>query len=507
MDTYAQAREKDRSNAEIMGKKRQEKALREFKQVLEDLIFLLRTASSMETVYMYWINRSREQFVLETKSTTLSNVMFEDRVAFEEHYLDAYKDITEPITIEVERDLEEGALSHYYSEVPVEYVTILPFINNGETVAITVLESNEHLFSDDKSEIIYAYINALRNILNTYLEISDLHQKQEEWIDYEQSLEVLETKGFRTELLSKMLNGMQQFLNRGGVTLVAQSAGGWCSVLNSDEAEFAPPVGMPLEDKTIAHDALQKGKPEFAIHFNNNPKRLSPRELHTKGATLAIPLMINEHRQGVVLAYDENPLIFKESTKHKLINFVRIAGLKIKANDPKLDLESSLLVNEYGGYLPDLVELTIETELHRKKRSLTPYTSWLGLITLSDLPTIRTKLRLDELSQMQKDLVAAFNPSRFGIPGMIGYYSDYVYSFLIQSKDRKAVEHWTTALKKEFSEPFELTIGRQISSGIKVGFTVLDEQIDDFYQAISNAKTALSKAVKSSREANQQEQD
>ena len=120
MDTYAQAREKDRSNAEIMGKKRQEKALREFKQVLEDLIFLLRTASSMKTVYMYWINRSREQFVLETKSTTLSNVMFEDRVAFEEHYLDAYKDITEPITIEVERDLEEGDLSHYYSEVPVE---------------------------------------------------------------------------------------------------------------------------------------------------------------------------------------------------------------------------------------------------------------------------------------------------------------------------------------------------------------------------------------------------
>lgn len=507
MDTYAQAREKDRSNAEIMGKKRQEKALREFKQVLEDLVFLLRTASSMETVYMYWINRSREQFVMETKSTSLQNVMFQDRIAFEEHFLDAYKDITEPITIEVERDLEEEALSHYYSEVPVKYVTILPFINNEETVAITVLESKEHLFSEDKSEVVYAYISALRNILNTYLEISDLYQKQEEWVDYEQSLEVLETKGFRTDLLSKMLNGMQDFLNKGGVSLIAQSSGGWCNVLNSEGAELAPPVGMPLEEKTIAHDALQKGKPEFAIHFNNNPKRLSPRELHTKGVTLAVPLMINEHRQGLVLAYDENPLIFKESTKHKLINFVRIAGLKIKANDPKLDLERSLLVNEYGAYLPDLVELTIETELYRKKRELTPYTSWLGLITLSDLPSIRTKLRLDELSQMQKDLVAAFNPPRFGISGMIGFYSDYVYSFFIQSKDRKAIEHWTKALKKEFSEPFELGNGRQISSGIKVGFTLLDDQIKDFYQAISNAKTALSKAVKSSQEHSQQGQD
>jgi hypothetical protein len=507
MDSYAQAREKDQTNAEIIGQKRQEKALREFKQVLEDLVFLLRTASSMETVYMYWVNRSREQFVMETKSTTLPNVMFQDRVAFEEHFLDAYKDITEPITIEVQRDLDEEALSHYYNEVPVQYVTILPFINNGETVAITVLESTEHLFTEDKSEIVYAYINALRNILNTYLEISDLYQKQEEWIEYERSLEVLETKGFRTELLSRMLDGMQGFLNKGGVSLVARSAGVWCNVLNSGHAEFTPPVGMPLEDKTIAYDALQKGKPDFAIHFNNNPKRLSPRELHTKGATLAIPVMISEHRQGVVLAYDENPLIFKESTKHKLINFVRITGLKIKANVPKLDLERNLLVNEYGAFLPDLMELSIETELQRVKQGITSYTSWLGLITLSDLPSIRTKLRLDELNQMQKDLIAAFNPSRFGISGMIGFYSDYVYSFIIQSKDRRAVEHWTTALKKEFGKPFELTNGRQISSGIKVGFTSLDDQTEDFYQAISNAKTALSKAVKSGHEHSQQEQD
>lgn len=507
MDTYAQAREKDRSNAEIMGQKRQEKALREFKQVLQDLIFLLRTASSMETVYMYWVNRSRQQFVMETKSTSLPNVMFQDRVAFEEHYLDAFKDITEPITIEVERDLEKGALSHYYSEVPVEYVTILPFVNNGETVAITVLESNEKIFTDEKSEIVYAYINALRNILNTYLEISDLYQKQDEWIDYERSLEVLETKGFRTELIKKMLNGMQSMLHTGGVSLIAQCSGGWCNVLNSEEAQFAPPIGMPMEEKTIAHDALQKGKPEFAIHFNNNPKRLSPRELHTKGASLAIPVMINEHRQGLVLVYEENPLVFKESTKHKLINFVRTAGLKIKVNDPKLDLEEKMLANEHGAFLPDLVELTIETELGRSSNERSTYNSWLGLITLADLPSIRTKLRLDELAQMQKDLIVAFNPSRFGIPGMIGFYSDYIYTFFIQSKDKQAVHHWASALKKEFSEPFELTNGQQISSGIKVGFTPMDESITDFYQAISNAKTALSKAVKNKKEQDRQSQD
>lgn len=500
MDTYAQARQKDRSNAEIMGKKRQEKALREFKQVLEDLVFLLRTASEMETVYMYWINRSREQFVMETKSTSLPNVMFQDRVSFKDHFLDTFKDIAEPITVDVQEDLDEGALSHYYNEVPVQYVTILPFINNGETVAITVLESNKHVLTDDKSEVIYAYIDALRKVLNTYLEISDLYQKQEEWVDYEESLSVLDTKGHRTDLILKMLNGMQSFLNTGGVSFIGKSAGSWCNVLNSEGARNAPPIGMPIEDKSLSFEALQKGNPEFAIHFNNNPKRLSPRELHTQGATLAIPVLMNDHRQGLVLVYDDNPLTFKESTKHKLVNFVRVAALKMKVNNPKLDADNDLLTNQYGAFIPDIFELTVDTELKRNAGGRSPYTSWLGLITLSDLPSIRTKLRLEELNQMQKDLVAAFNPSRFGISGAIGFYSDYVYSFFIQSKDKKAVEHWSKALKKEFSEPFELTNGKQIRSGIKVGFTLLDEDTSDSYQALSNAKAALSRAIKSDQE-------
>ncbi len=500
MDSYARAREKDRSNAEIMGHKRQEKALRDFKQVLEDLVFLLRSASGMETVYMYWINRSREQFVLETKSTSLSNVMFEDRIAFDQHFLDEFKDVTEPVTVEVGSRIREGALSHYYETVPVSYLTILPFTNNGETVAITVLESNEKLFSGEKSEVVYSYIGALRNVLNTYLEISDLYQKQEEWIDYEEGLKVLDTRGHCTTIINRMLNGMQEFLHEGGVSFLAQAGGVWCNVMNSEEARHAPPVGMPVEERTLSYEALQNGNPEFSIHFNNNPKRLSPRELHTEGATLAIPVLMNERRQGVVLVYDENPLVFKESTKHKLINFARIASLKIMANDPKLELDSSIWTNDFGALLPDLLEKTIDIELQRQRRELTRNYTWLGLITLSELPSIRTKLRLEELQHMQKDLVAAFNPTRFGISGCIGFHSDYVYSFMIQSRERQAVEKWTKALKSEFSEPFQLTNGKEITSGIKVGFTLLDTDISDSYQAMSNAKAALSQAMSEEKE-------
>ena len=500
METYSQAREKGRSNAEIMGQKRQEKALREFKHVLEDLIFLLRSASGMETVYMYWINRSREQFVLETKSTSLANVMFQDRISFRNHFLNNYKNITEPVGIEVGPELPEASLAHYYNGVPIKYVTLLPFTNNGQTVAITVLESSSQIFADNKGDVVYSYINALRNVLNTYLEISDLYERQDEWIDYEEKLKVLDSRGHFVELISKMLNTMQTFLHKGGVSFIARGMDTWCNVLNSADAHLAPPVGMPLEERTLSYEAIQKGSPEFAIHFNNNPKRLSPRELNTEGASIAIPLMMKDRRQGLVLVYDENPLIFKESTKHKLVNFVRTAGLKILAEEPGLDVDSNLLTNDYEAFSPDIWERTVDAELNRIRQEQTRYHSWLGLITLADLPSIRTRLRLEDLQHMQKDLVRAFNPSRFGIPGIIGSHADYVYTFIIQSKDRQAVDHWTSALKKEFSEPFELTNGQQINTGIKVGYTILDPGLTDSYQAVSNAKSALSQAMKGTQE-------
>ena len=126
---YAAGKKDDHHNHEIMGQKRQEKALREFKSVLKDLVFLLRRASNMQTVYMYWVNRSREQFVLETKSTELDNVMFKDRLSFDDHFLRDFKDHTEPTAVEVGKRLNPSSLKHYFNEVPVKYVTMLPFVN------------------------------------------------------------------------------------------------------------------------------------------------------------------------------------------------------------------------------------------------------------------------------------------------------------------------------------------------------------------------------------------
>ncbi len=499
MENYATAREKERSNADIMGKKRQEKVLREFKQVLNDLIFLLRSASEMQTVYMYWVNRSREQFVMETKSTVLDNVMFKDRISFVNHFLDDYKDLDEPLTVEVGKDISASALNHYYNDVPVKYLTLLPFVNNGQTVAITVLESGNRIFTDSKSDVIYSYINSLRNVLNTYLEISDLHERQEEWIDYEEQINRLEVRCHRAGLIKKLLNVIQSFLHDGGVSFVAQGMDSWCNVINADNAKYAPPIGMKMEERSLAYEAAERGEAEFAIHFNNNPKRLSPRELHSDGATLAIPLIMKDRRQGVVLVYDKNPLIFKESTKHKFINLVRVAGLQMLSNDPNLNVDEAIFSNQYSAFLPDLWEQMVDSELNRLRSGVNTYHTWFGLVTLSNLPELRTKLRMEQLDQMQRDLVAAFNPAQFGYSGILGYNSDYVYSFVIQSKDAKAVQNWTESLKKKLATSFELKNGIHIETGVKVGFAKLDNEYDECYQVLKNAKSALSQALKANK--------
>lgn len=499
MENYEKARKEEQTKAEVLGEKRQEKALREFKDVLDNLIFLLRGAAEMKTAYMYWVNRAREQFVIETQSTDFDNVMFRDRMGFEEHFLNDFKDLDEPLTVEIGEDISASALSHYYDEVPVKYITILPFVNNGETVAVTVLESNEKVFTGSKTEIVFSYINALRNILNTYLEISDLYEQQGEWNTYELTLEQFSEQCHRAEMVKKLLNTLQSYLQDGGVSFISQGMGCWCNVMNADQASYSPPIGMQMAEHSMSYEAVNSGKTEFSIHLNNNPNRLSPRESHTEGASMAIPLMMKDRRQGIVLIHDKNPLLFKESIKHKFINLVRTAGLQMMANNIKLELDEPLLTNEYHAFLPDLWERSADAELNRLKENLLSHHSWVGLVTISNITELRTQLRIQELNQMQQDLVQAFNPGSFGYSGMLGYHSDYVYSFIIQSEDSEAVKKWSRSVKKKFSGSFKLSNDLEIDTDVKMGFLKLSNDYDDSYQLLNNAKSALSQAMNSNK--------
>lgn len=478
-----------------MSIKRENKALREFKHIIEDLLTLLRKSTHSETVYMHWVNRARQQLVLESSSTSLSNVMFKDRVEFEDHFLNQMKDAEKPVQLRVGEKIDAKDLNHYYDKPKIKYVTVLPFINNDETVALTTVDSIEPFLLSEYEEVINSYSSALGNVLNTYLELTDLYDKQKEWIEYDESLNVLSTRQHKVDILYRMLNEMQKLLPTGGVCFVARGMDTWVNVLNSKGGDIAPLLGLMIDEKSIAYDSLKNGKPEFAIHFNQNPKRLSTLETGTEGATLAIPLMIDDRRHGTVVASDNNALVFKESVKHKLTNFVRVAGLSIRANLGKMPMDADLLASEYSSFIPDVWEKAIESAIvngNDEKKT------WFGLITIENLQKLRSKYRLEELKRLQRTLVKALNPSLFGFTGYIGFNSDYVFTFIIQDKTDSAPEEWIESINNMLEKPVKLSGGQKIKVEVSVGYTDLNDTATDSHSVVKKAKQALSEAVKKS---------
>lgn len=470
--------------------KREEKSLIEFKQIMDDIVHLLRKSTQSQTVYLNWVNRSRQQFVLETNSTSLPNVMFRDRVMFNQHYLEKYAGLDQLKQLKVGVDVEQDDLNHYYDFVPVRHLLLIPFRNNGETVAITVIESETRLDLSEHEPSLSAYRNALANVLNTYLELTDLHGREQIWSDYEESLSSISHKQHKVEIISRMADEMQKLMPTGGVSVLLRGMEVWTNVFNTKNSDQSPVPGLVMEEKSMAYDALQKGDPQFSIHFNQNPKRVSGDEETTEGATLAIPLVIDGRRHGVVLAYDKNPLTFKESTKHQLINLARVAVLSIQVNLDRLPVDKDLFTSDYGNFIPDLWEMAIKKELNNNNRSA-EYV-WFGLITIDNLQSIRSRFRLEELNRIQRTLVKLLNPSLTGFRGYIGYNTDYVFTYLLFCNSKDQHMQWMKSLEDRFQSPIELSDGKQVKLSVKCGYVPVEPGEGDVYEIIKRAKKELS---------------
>ncbi len=477
-----------------MDNKREEKALFEFKHAVEDIMQLLRKSTEADTVYMYWVNRTRGQFVLETSSTILPNVMFKDRIAFEEYYLDSFKEIENVIQLKVEEDFSVTDLTHYHDHVPVRFLTLIPFINNGETVAVTVVETEFQINQTDYDDVISAYRNALLNLLNTYLELTDLYENEKEWKKYDESLEKITPKLHKAEALKVMAEEIQKLLRSGGVTVIARGMDSWCSIMRSLKSPDYPMLGLLMEEKSVAYDALQKGRDVFAIHFNQNPKRISRAEENTDGATYAIPIMIHDRRHAVVLAYDKNPLTFKDSVKHKIKNLVRTASLSIQVNQGKVDVDKDILTSEYGSFIPEVWERTLATQIERAGK--TGERTWFGFVTINHLQELRSRLRLEDLKRLQRVVVNLLNPGRNGSSGIVGFNSDYIYPVLITGKDDQLCEKWISSVDSKLEKPVELLGGPKVDLSLTYGMIEIEPDSGDLHDQIKKAKRELSDSLK-----------
>ncbi len=479
-----------------MTNSREDKALREFKHVINDFVLLFRKALNAETVYLNWVNKSREQFVLESKSTVVPNVMFQDRVPFSQYFLESFTDLAHVRQLIVGKDVTESSLGHYYDFVPVRQITVIPFQNNGETVALTCVETDREIDVSDFEDEITAYKNGITNVLNTYLELTDLYKDQKDWTDYEEGLHKISPRLHRVDIIDRVLSEAQRLLPTGSVTFLARGMESWLNVLPAKFSNECPATGLALEEKTIAYDALQKGRSEFAIHFNQNPKQISRKEKKTEGASYAVPLLINDRRHGVILANDVNPLSFKESTKHQISNLVRIASLAIQINLGKLPVDKDLFTSEFGNFIPDLWEKTLERHIDRLR--MEGEETRFGFICVNNVQELRSRYRLEDLKKVQKIIVNKLNPGRYGMNGFIGFSSDYVYSSILHGSE-KEYQKYLAQISDEFSRPVALSDGRSLPIEISNGFTKINESDEEAHDIVTRAKDIMSEVAKSER--------
>jgi len=180
-----------------------------------------------------------------------------------------------------------------------------------------------------------------------------------------------------------------------------------------------------------------------------------------------------------------------------LINLVRIASLSIQTSVKKSDAASELFTHNFGAYMTELWELSLNLELERINKGSSEST-WVGFISPEDVSGLRTKYRLEDLQKIQADFISALNPSEYGIPGYMGYNSDYVYTFVIQSDNEDAVTSWIDKVKTKMEYGLKLSIGGSIRAEFKAGYTKLTADTESTYQAVDRAKKALNNVMNDS---------
>ncbi|MCC5926704.1 MAG: hypothetical protein JJU41_09125 [Bacteroidetes bacterium] len=477
-----------------VAERRDERALRNFKSVLKELTHLLMQSTRSETASLYWVNKDRQQFVLESASSRIQKATFQDRVLFENSWMDAYKDLSEPVQLEVGTHVDASELTHYVSAevAPVRYLNVLPFMNKGETVAITVLESNSSNVTPDDESAVLSYTNALGNLLYTFLELSDLSADESQWGQYDEMLNQVNSREDHAILLDNVATQLLSFTHKGGVSVLCRGADGWRVVMHAAYSTGAPAIGSIMQENTISYNALKSGGPEFSIHFNGNPRRVCASEPLSQGATLAVPLLLHDRRQAVYVVYDENPLLFKESLKHKMANLVRIASLKMMAAKESYKVSSDFMTNDTGAFNASLIERTLYNQLKRARLMPNEH-SWAVMFSCEEINTLRTRFGLDDLKHLQKQIVSRSTYCGENTSSIIGFHADYIYLAVVQSSKEDGIEEWLRHISSQQDKSFSCGADN-INLNFRSGITKLGPAHQDIFSITKSIKKAFSDA-------------
>jgi len=408
--------------------KNDDAALRHYKSVVSEVLALFRKAAGATTVSLHWVNRSRKQFVLESAVSDIPHARFADRVPMAESYLNGFDLLTRPVTLEVGTDVAPTALTHYLDGCPVTHITIQPLEYHREVVALAVVETtSKTVLTDAKSEFA-SFTAAMGHLLFTFLELSERTHDEQQWTDYEAMLQKAVGRGDEIAVLERLVDQAASLIPTGAVSLLVRANAAWQVVLNHPGSVDALPVGLSVEEHSLVFQALKTGHPEFATHLGGSPKRVNSAEPILKGASLAVPMLLHDRRQAVLLVSDENLLFFRESNRHKLTNLVRVAGLRLVSGTTKYQAGADFLSADTGSLHADVFDAALRREVKR-----TPPV--VAMVTVKQVPSLRSRLRMDELKAVQQLIGDLLAPHRHGVSGLVGVHSDFVFTVMLHGDD------------------------------------------------------------------------
>lgn len=478
----------------------EKQAKRRFKEAARNLLKLLRTSLGAQTSYMYWVNRNREQLVLECSDSALQEVVFRDRIAFSEHFLAPFIDLDHPSLIDAGEGEQRLQLGHHISEQSGEVQTLLliPFVNNSETVALSVAEFTRPIAEGElPEEAVKAYHLSVENILQTYLNLSFMLEQEERWAKHEITSQSLLGRMNSCQLLRKLVNEAASLTKKGGAALALKNGSCWQLAFRAGAACGELPAGIELTEHSQAWLALESGEARFSLHYNGNPKRFHPAEKAATGASLAIPIDVLDFRQGLLIIWDEDPLRFTESQRHMYSGLCRTTGLLL--GQPRFGHtatpEAPLLRSPLGAFSLELLEHVMEQEFSLRNRLSDPTPAWLVMVTPADLPALRTRNTLRKTNEIQRQMASDLLPSRAGLSGLVAFHSDSL-SLVYLRGDETQIDDWLQRFAKNCRE--QGAAGQLYPP--EIDFTAakycIPESENDVYSCIQAVKKTLNAASK-----------
>ena len=483
------------NHTEILGNEREEAILQQFRSILSDLVRMLRHSTGAKTIALHWVNRQREIFVPEAYSSARTDVVFKDRIPFDETFLHAYKDQTESVCLPIGDAFPADQITHYFdrSYTPTGYVFIQPFQTNNETIALTVIETDQAEWNLASTEAISAYTASLDNLLHTYLELSNLLEAQKGWLEYEKAIDELLRLRESSQILWEMARLATSIIPGSDVSLSVKEFSEWKIVGSFGQQTILP--GTCIASPSLMQEAISTDSSVFSIHINGTPSRLTTSEIPAQGASIAIPVKTAGSTIAMLLVHHTDALSFNDANKHQLLNMVRSVGLKLDAMNKSTKSEHVHTSN--GSLKSEFADRIIEHELeivHHAQSPKPTYHVWVGYASLVDYNSIRTRLGTDQLKNVHQGILHQMSMAESGIECLTMYHTDHIYGFMVFAEQEDGIQKWGSGLNKRLKTQINWDIPD--SPSLHMSAVHLQSSSGDAFSIHERARKALNTLIR-----------